>query len=77
MTRVYQITGPLPVNGRKPGDTINRDELTDPDFLEAIGYITPVKKTSAKKAEDDGEGLVESTTDSNVDSTTDTKQETR
>ena len=78
MSQAYVIVGPLPVNGKRAGETVLRDDLTDPDFLLAIGYITPVDKTSAKKAENDRGDLVESTSESRVDSDpTDTQQETR
>ena len=70
MSVAYVITGPLPVNGKNAGETIARDELTDPDFLLAIGWIAPTKK-----APKGGAGLVESPEESEVDSLS-TKQET-
>jgi len=77
MAKSYLITGPLHVANKKPGDTVTGDELTDADFLVSIGYIEPIRQTRTKKSEDDGAGLVESTSESDVDSLTDTKQETR
>lgn len=76
MSVSYVITGPLPVNGKNAGETVLRDELTDPDFLLMIGYITPAAKTSTKKTQDTRGGLVESPVESDVDSS-DPKQETR
>ena len=78
MAKAYVITSSLLVNGKPAGETVLRDELTDPDFLEAIGYITPVSASSTKKSVKGGDGLVESTSGSDEDPTpTDSQQETR
>lgn len=75
MAKSYVITGPLHVANKKPGDTVTSDELTDEAFLVSIGYITPVASASTKKAKSVEADAVESTSESNVDSFTDTKQE--
>lgn len=72
MSRIeYVITGPLHVNHRKPGDIVKRDELSDPDHLEAIGFITRTTKMKSNASD----GVVESQTDStSVDSATTTRE---
>ena len=70
MSVSYIVTGPLTVNVKNSGETVDRDDLTDPDFLLAIGWIAPTKK-----APKSGAGLVESQEESEVDSLS-TKQET-
>jgi acetamidase/formamidase len=39
----YKITGPLHVNGRKPGDVVLASELTDAEHLVRIGWLEPVE----------------------------------
>ena len=68
MAKSYLITGPLHVANKKPGDTVTSDELTDAGHLLAIGYIEPVTAGSTKKPESSDAGVVESTSDSVVES---------
>jgi hypothetical protein len=68
MAKSYLITGPLHVANKKPGDTVTSDELTDAGHLLAIGYIKAVTASSTKKPESSDAGVVESTTDSVVES---------
>jgi hypothetical protein len=75
MAKSYLITGPLHVANRKPGDTVTSDELTDATHLLAIGYIAPIKASDTKKAESSDAGIVESTTDSVVESESVSSQE--
>ncbi|MEI8285765.1 MAG: hypothetical protein WCG15_00560 [Actinomycetes bacterium] len=68
MAKSYLITGPLHVANKKPGDTVTSDELTDAGHLLSIGFIEVVKSGSAKKPESSDAGIVESKTDSVVES---------
>ena len=42
----YKVTGPAPVNGVEPGGIVKHEDLTDPDILIQIGFITLVETTS-------------------------------
>jgi hypothetical protein len=75
MAKSYLITGPLHVANKKPGDTVTSDELTDAGHLLAIGYIEAVSADTKKKPESSDAGVVESTTDSVVESESVSSQE--
>ena len=75
MAKSYLITGPLHVAHKKPGDTVTSDELSDEAHLVKIGYITLVKSAGTKKADSAEAGVVESTTDSTLESGTVSSQE--
>jgi len=68
MAKSYLITGPLHVANKKPGDTVNHDELTDASHLLSIGYITALSAKDAKAMLSGDVGIVESTTDSTTES---------
>lgn len=50
----YKITGPLPVAGREPGDTLSDEDLADlnVDWLVELGHISPTKAAKAATQED-------------------------
>lgn len=47
MAKQYKITGPLPIAGRKPGDIVSSDMLTDEEHLVSIGVIVLVESGTA------------------------------
>ena len=71
MPRYSVITGPLAVNGKQPGETIDAAELTDEAHLTQIGWIE--KAPSTKQARKAGEGVVQSLVAEEADPTTSTE----
>lgn len=68
MAKSYLITGPLHVANKKPGDTVNSDELTDAGHLLAIGFIKAVSSSNTTNSESSDAGVVESLPDSTMES---------